>query len=209
MELYNVSKLELDALTEAGNIAAASGVNALSKLIGEKVNLDLTKCKITDIQKIPNALSDWTSQIVAINMLIPTQNLCTVLMFLPVESAKEYCDRFSKNKIGTTKEISYNEIVVLTEIGNICLCAYINALSKLLDTRYVPTPPAVACDTMESILEDVAVSADTTIDDQAILIETEFVHINGNVKGKFLFIPDRDSKDAIFKIFKINRTSNQ
>jgi chemotaxis protein CheC len=203
MEVNIVSELERDALSEAGNIAAASAVNALSKLIGERVDLNITECKITMTDKIPYSLGDQSRQIVAVNMLIPTQNLCTILMFLPVDSALEYCDRFSKNLIGTTKEISYNEIVVLTEIGNICICAYLNALSKLLDTKYIPTPPAVACDTIESILVDVAINADA-IDNQAILIETEFIHNTGNFKGEFLFIPDRDSKDAILEVFNID-----
>jgi chemotaxis protein CheC len=201
MEINIVSEMDRDALSEAGNIAAASAANALSKLIGERVNLKITECNIIMIDRIPYAFGDQTSQIVAVNMLIPTRNLCTVLMFLSVDSALEYCDKFSKNLIGTSKEISYNEIVVLTELGNICICAYLNALSKLLDIKYVPTPPAVACDTIESILVDVAVNADA-IDNKAILLETEFVHDTGNFKGEFLFIPDRDSKEAILKVFK-------
>ena len=73
-----------------------------------------------------------------------------------------------------------------------------------MDTKLMPTPPAVACDTIGSILEDVAVSADI-INNLAILVETEFAHdSSSSFTGQFLFIPDRDSKDTIFKAFNIN-----
>ena len=196
-------EIKLDALSEAGNIAAANAVSALSKIIDEKVKMDLTKCRYIKTEEIPYIFGEECEIVVAINMLIPTKNLCTVLMFLPVQSAIDYCDKFSKNKPGTTKNISYEQIVILTEIGNICICAYLNGLSKLLDIRYMPTPPAVACDTINSILEEVAVSADV-VDNKAILIETDFSHDTGSYKCHFLFIPDRDSKNAIFDLFKVN-----
>ena len=161
MDETALNEFQKDALQEACNIAAANAVSALSKLIDEKINLEITECKILKTEKIPYALGDVSSEVVAVNMMIPNKNLCSVLMFLPIKFAMEYCDKFSKNVVGTTKQISYNEIVVLTEIGNICICAYLNALSKLMDTKLMPTPPAVACDTIGSILEDVAVSADS------------------------------------------------
>jgi chemotaxis protein CheY-P-specific phosphatase CheC len=112
-------------------------------------------------------------------MLIPTENLCTVLMFIPYDTALKFIDMFTKSKLGTTKEIAYREYVVLTELGTICLCGYLNALSKLLDSQYIPTPPAVACDAVDSILEE---------------------------SGYFLFIPDNESKEAIFRFFKVKNS---
>jgi chemotaxis protein CheC len=203
MDKTAMKDYELDALQEAGNIAAANAVSALSKLIDEKINMEITRCKLIKTEMIPYVLGDETKEVVAVNMLIPNRNLSTVLMFLPLEFALEYCDKFSKNDIGTTKEISYNEIVVLTEIGNICICSYLNALSKLLNLTLMPTPPAVACDTVGAILEDVAVSADV-VNNYAILVETEFIHATtSSFKGQFLFIPDRDSKNAILNVFNV------
>ncbi|MFW9876659.1 MAG: hypothetical protein ACFFG0_26490, partial [Candidatus Thorarchaeota archaeon] len=134
--------------------------------------------------------------------LIPTNNLCSILMFLPYQSAMELCDLFYKYDMGTTKRIAYREYIVLAEIGTICLCSYITALSKLVELDCIPTPPAVACDMIGSILEDVSVSADA-INDSVIVIETEFINITTKNQGLFLFIPDREVKDAILHKFKV------
>jgi chemotaxis protein CheC len=195
-----------DALQEAGNIGAGYAITALSKLIDQQIMIDVTRCRKVKINDITSFFGDTTKYVVGINMLIPTRYLCSVLMFLPYESALKYCDRFRKKEVGTTKRISYDEFILLTEIGTISLCAYLNALSKLLNVQLIPTPPAVACDAIGSIMEDIAPSADT-INDHAIFIETNFIEAsnrrkdNNDDRGNILYIPDRDSKNAILNVF--------
>ena len=135
-------------------------------------------------------------------MVIPYRKLCSILMLFPHKSAKELCDMFSKKELGTTKEITSSEMEVFTEIGNICICAYLNALSKMLDVLLMPSPPTVASDMIASILQSVAISADE-IDEYAIIIETDFLHKYGRNKGHFMFILDQKSKEAIFNFFNI------
>ena len=196
-----MSERQKDALSEAGNVGAAYAVTALSKLVDEEILINVTECKLAKMEQFPQSLGDAASFVVGVNMLIPTENLCSILMFFPYDAAMECCDMFSKNKIGSTTEISYKEYVILAEIGNICLCAYLNALSKLINEQFIPTPPAVACDELGSLLEDVAPSADL-INNNAIIVQTSFIDHNGQENGHFLFIPDRDAKDAILKVFK-------
>lgn len=202
-----MNEKQKDALSEAGNIGAAYAATALSKLIDEQIMIDITKCKWVNRNKIPLVLGDDKKFVVGINMLIPTENLCSILMVFPYKSAKECCDLFSRKKVGTTKDISYREFVILAELGTICLCAYLNALSKLIDEPYIPTPPAVACDIIGSILEDVTPSVDT-VNDKAIIIKTDFGYNSPTQnKGHFLFIPDRDFKNAILRFFKVDTGS--
>jgi chemotaxis protein CheC len=205
MSDHKMTEKQIDALQEAGNIGAAYAATALSKLVDGDVMIDVTRCKLINVKEFSTALGDENKFVVGINMLIPTNNLCSILMFLPYNSAMEYCDLFYKNELGTTKEIAYKEYVILAELGTICLCSYMNALSKLVYLDCIPTPPAVACDVIGSILEDVSVSADA-INDAAIIIETDFVNKATNNQGLFLFIPDRELKDAIFKKFKVKET---
>jgi chemotaxis protein CheC len=196
MAEVKISKKEKDALVEIGQIAASQAGSALSKLIGKNVNLDNTECKYTKTEEIPDMFGAKDEMIVAINMLIPTKNLNTILMLLSSETAREYCDLFTNKKPGTTKEISYEDIIVLSEIGKVCIGSYLEALSTFLDMDLTPTPPAVGYDSVHSIMEEVAVSADT-VDDKATLLETDFIHNQGQIKSQFLFIPDRYSKNAI------------
>ena len=198
-----MTELQKDAYTEAGNIAAGYAASALAKLISERVMIDLTKCNSIEIKDIPKILGDKGQFVVGINMLIPTRELCSYLMLIPYQTALNYCDIFTKKELGTTKKVSYREFVILTEIGTICLCAYLNALAKLLNEEYMPTPPAVACDAIGSILEDVMPSIDST-EKHTIYINTEFTHGNGEDTGHFLFIPDQECKESILRSFNIN-----
>ena len=195
-----ISEMEKGFLKKAGEIAANSAADALSKLLGDRINIDITNCDKVETNVIPKMFGDDDKKVVAVNMLIPTKNLCTVLMLIPYEEAMKFCDMFSNREPGTTKEISYDQWSELFEIGNISICAYLNTLSNMIDEKLVPTPPAVAYDTVTSILEDIAVSADT-VDNKAILIETDFRLNDVKFNSHFIFIPDRDFANSILKIF--------
>ena len=53
-----------------------------------------------------------------------------------------------------------------------------------------------------AILQTVAVDVDN-LGEEAILVETDFIHNHGRTKGFFLFIPDIRSKQAIFDAFDV------
>ena len=197
-----LSERELDALKEAGNIAAAHAATALSKLISEKIMIDVTECNLTKVDKFKGLFGKTEDSAIVINMDIPNRDLCSIMMFFPFHSAIELCDMFYKRASGTTNELSTKEIGALAEIGNICICAYLNALSKLLNIMYMPAPPEVASDSINSVLEKAA-SESSLVNDYAILIETNFLHNSHANKGHFLFILDDESKNAIFNVFKI------
>ena len=67
MDMEVMSDREKDALQEAGNIAAASAATALSKLVNQKIMIDVTECKLTKVDNIPQILGGPTELVVAVN----------------------------------------------------------------------------------------------------------------------------------------------
>jgi chemotaxis protein CheC len=190
-----------DALQEAGNISAAYAATALSKLLGETIMMDVTECKITQIEKIPETFGDVQNLMIAVYMKFKQMERTQIVMLFPQKTACRLCDMFKRKDVGTTTEIGGTEVAILTEIGNICICAYMNALSKMLDLQLTPTPPIVATDMIGAILDIVAINVEV-IEDLAVLIETAFIHKNGRCKGHLLFMPDQESKMLIVDSFK-------
>ncbi|MBE9522696.1 MAG: chemotaxis protein CheC [Proteobacteria bacterium] len=202
MNDFDMSERQKDALQEAGNIAAGSAATALSTLLmGERVMIDATDCRIVDLEKVPQALGDVTKQVVAVYMGVQDMNHGSIQMIFSHQSAMILCDMFSKNWTGGTKEITDREIAILSEIGNICICAYLNTLSKLMGITLMPYPPAVAVDMIGPILEAIATDFDA-VGESAVIIETEFIHRYGKSQGHFLFILDEESKQRILRMFK-------
>jgi len=201
MNDLDMSERQKDALQEAGNIAAGSAATALSTLLGERVMIDATNCRIKDLEKVPQALGDVTKQVVAVYMGVQDMNHGSIQMIFSHQSALMLCDMFSKKWTGMTKEITDKEIASRAEIGNICICAYLNTLSKLMGITLMPYPPAVAVDMIGPILEAIATDFDA-VGESAVMIETDFIYKYGRSKGHFLFIPDEESKQMILRRFK-------
>ena len=201
MNDLDMSERQKDALQEAGNIAAGSAATALSTLLGERVMIDATKCRIEGLEKVPRLLGDVTKEVVAVYMGVRDMNHGSIQMIFSHQSAMMLCDMFSKKRTDMTMEIADREVAILAEIGNICMCAYLNTLSKLMGITMMPHPPAVAVDMIGPILEAIALDFDA-VGESVVIIETDFIHRYGKSQGHFLFILDEESKQRILRKFK-------
>jgi chemotaxis protein CheC len=200
--LNDLNEIERDALQEAGNIGAASAATALSELLGERVMIDVTRANIVEVDQLPAALGNVTDLMVAVYMGFDEMKYGSMMMTFPEEAAMELCDKFSRSEPGTTGRLGQSELEIIAEVGNICICSYLNVLSKMMRITLLPQPPQVAHDMIGSILENVAVELDS-VRDFIVLIETNLLHGTTITKGQFIFIPDCSSKGAILRAFRV------
>ena len=76
----------------------------------------------------------------------------------------------------------------LTETGNILGCAYMNALTRLIDTELVPSAPYFIQDYGASVLQQ-ALMAQAMTCDQALICRTGFHREGEELNWRVLFIP--------------------
>src|SRR5690606_15172358 len=85
-------------------------------------------------------------------------------------------------------EWSNLEKSALSETGNILGCAYLNALTRLVDAELIPSPPAFIQDYGASVLDQALVAQAMTCD-QALICRTGFHRANENLDWNVLFLP--------------------
>jgi len=76
----------------------------------------------------------------------------------------------------------------LTETGNILGCAYVNALTRLIDHPLVPSTPYFVQDYGASVLQQ-AVLAQAATTDTLLICHTGFYHEDEKLSWRLLFIP--------------------
>ncbi|MDZ4778727.1 MAG: chemotaxis protein [Planctomycetia bacterium] len=76
----------------------------------------------------------------------------------------------------------------LTETGNILGCAYMNALTRLVDVELVPSPPYFVQDYGASVLEQALVGQAMTCD-QAVICRTAFHRADEELNWNVFFLP--------------------
>ena len=88
----------------------------------------------------------------------------------------------------------------ICEIGNICASAYLNAVSKFTDITTIPSPPGVAVDMLQAILQFPAALVEAE-SDSSVVIKTHFVYGKEVLFGFMLYIPDHDSQMVLMQKF--------
>ncbi len=93
-------------------------------------------------------------------------------------------------------EWSELEKSALTETGNILGCAYMNALTRLIDAELVPSAPYFIQDYGASVLQQ-ALMAQAMTCDQALICRTCFHREGEELNWRVLFIPTDSMRQAM------------
>lgn len=205
----NFEPHHLDALQEVGNIAAAHGATALSKLIRESILIDVTDCRILHVEDLPNSLERIKDEVVAAFINVnETENDSdgTILMVFPHDMAIYFSDALLKKTRDPSDEIGEDDKSALSEIGNICACAYLNAISKFLEVTLMPSPPGLAVDKLTPILEFPACVIGEK-SEYAVVIETQIICKEKVFYGVLLFMPNLELQGMMFERFGLDKVS--
>jgi chemotaxis protein CheC len=201
-----VRTLQKDALQEIGNIASAHVATTLSEIIGRRIMVDFSESNILPVERLPSSIGNATDEVAAVYMRVygdrTKKDNSMILLVLPYDKALAISAIFQNKDPSPLTEIQEEDSAVITEIGNICICAYLNALSKFLDTSFIPSPPAIATGMIGAILE-LPASLIAERSTHAIVINTKFLQEQNTVYGSLLFIPEKGMHDSLLSRFKV------
>jgi chemotaxis protein CheC len=196
---------QMDAMREIGNIAAAHAATALSKLLGEDILIDVTESHLYMVEELPRAIGNIAENVAAVYIDVHEDERGIILFVFPYEKALRLSNMFLKKSSLTDREIEDDDRSAICEIGNICACAYLNAISKFLNITLIPSPPGLAIDMLGAILEFPA-SLLGERSEVAMVIETQFTYTDEKFPGLILFLLDPPAQELIMKRFGINLT---
>jgi chemotaxis protein CheC len=187
----------LEVIMEFANIGAGSAATALSSLMDVELMNEVTSCNILPMSKV----SDWlggADQIVAGTYTYLCGDLKSgILVVLPSKSAVTLLEHLTKEKVdlASLKEIQKS---ALKEVGNICLCWYLIAVSKMIDIDMIPAPPDATVDMLGAVL-DIPLASLAQKVDTVIAVHTCFKGIDENFEGYFLMLPEESTLRLILE----------
>lgn len=198
----DLTEIQKDALREVGNIGAAHAATALSNMLKETILIDVTKSHIIGVEDLQHLFDSQEDIVAGIYMQVSGEGTHNLLMLFPFENALQLVDMFFNRPTGSTVSMSSRDESAIMEIGNVCACAYLNALSGLLDITLFPTAPGLAMDMLGAVLEFPILEIGMR-EEYVVIIQTEFIQNSTRFNGYFLFMPDTGVKNAIMSKFKV------
>ena len=200
--VIGIKQIEIDALTEAGNIGAGHAATSLSKLLRENVMNRSTSGMLVPLDKVPEALGGADKIVAGIYATFSGGLKGGILMIFPEGSAQTLTRVLGNCEI-TSKLIDEMQESLLCEVGNICLCWYLNAISKMVDLEMIPCPPMVAYDMAGAVI-DLPLIQIGKVSDTALLILTDFKGEINEIHGAFLMMLEPESQKVLAQKLGVN-----
>ena len=209
-DIASFNALQLDAIREVGNIGTGNAATALSGLLSRMIHMDVPKTELVSIYELGEHYGD-PMQIVGAVFVRSTGGFgCSLIFIQNEEDADVMVELLLKQQFGTY--IPIDEIPeemkdsALSEVGNIVLSSFLNAINLLIGTQHQISVPGVAHDMLSSIL-DVVASIYGQMGETALLVNTE-LSVDGleegrKISGHIILIPDPDALELLLKRLKV------
>ncbi|WP_122643818.1 chemotaxis protein CheC [Luxibacter massiliensis] len=193
-----MNEMERDVIREIGSIGNGNAATALSSMLEAKVKMTLPEVNILEFNAAMNHLGD-PEDVVAAILVEMSGEIQGIMLFILTQ---DFADEILKRMLGkdTVDFLALDEIdtSVLTEIGNIMISSYINALSSLTNVNVVLSVPQLAVNMLGGILS-LPMATMGINSDRIMMITGEFKIDGRELNSDMLLLPDVDSLNVLMK----------
>ena len=128
--VLEITRDQLDALREIGNIGSGNAATALAQFLNHKIDMTVPNASIMDFSEIPELVGGANKTILGIFLKIMGEIHGRFLLMIPEDTAIKMLKTLIPNcEVKTLIKIDELESSCLREIGNIIAGAFLNAMS--------------------------------------------------------------------------------
>jgi len=198
-----LSSLELDTLKEIGSIGTGNAATSLSSLIGMPVRIQQPEVRIMEYNKA----IDWIGgpEEIAAGVLVKMSGQLSGIMLSvqQLEFATLVTETMLGKQVHSYEELQELERSALTEVGNIMISTFINALSDLAGMEIDLTVPAFTVD-MQGAIMAVPMAEYGGQSDYIMTIGGNFICNGKEIPCRLLLSPDIRSLNSLLRKLGVN-----
>lgn len=187
-----------DALTELINIGYGRAAGSLSELTGYRINLEVPRVSMYEIDEIASILESTISgEVATVNQVFSGPLAGNALLLLDHEAAMALSRLFA-DEGNSARGLDANAREVITEVGNIVLNACLGVFGNLLQVHVSFAVPRSHVETVGRILQSITLTSEEKIQ-YALMIQTRFRLKASDVTGYLIIILGITSLDRLMQ----------
>ena len=194
----DLGAMEIDVLTEVGNIGAGNAMTALSSMIGQMVDIEVPAVNILGFQEAIDYAGGPEKTVVVSIVPIKDDVEGEILFLLENDIVELVVSTF----FGTTDidllNLSPEMTSALTELGNIMAASYVNAIAELTGMKIEVEIPMLSVDMLGAIMS-VPAAQMGELSDKLLYIDNLMVIDKVSVKSKMMLLPTVESLDKLLR----------
>lgn len=186
-----------DQLKEIINIGASHASTALSQMIKTRVMITVPKVFFDKIENL-SAVFEFDSGKVSVALLNIYGDANGIMFFMFTQGAEKKLAKLlvqSEDDSGVLNEL---EISAVKEVANILAGSCLSAFSKFLDMNLVHSVSDIAVDTIDSIINTIAVEIGQN-HDSALIFQVDFSVPDSDINSTLFFFVDPEATQRIIE----------
>ncbi|MBQ8841064.1 MAG: chemotaxis protein CheC [Ruminiclostridium sp.] len=194
----DLGAMEIDVLTEVGNIGAGNAMTALSSMIGQMVDIEVPAVKILGFQEAIDYAGGAEKTIAGILVPITGEVEGEILFLLEEDLVGLVVSTFFGVEDVDLLNLTPDMRSALTELGNIMAASYINAIASLTGMTMQVEIPMLSVDMLGAIMSVPAAELGE-MSDKLLYIDNLMVIDKVSIKSKMMLLPTVASLDRLLR----------
>ncbi len=175
---------------------------AMSRWVGDVIDLTLEEVRAVPLEEVCTTLdlSEKVSILVVLTLRAPLGG--QIILHFDEPNARALAKALIATGEHSSGGWSELEQSALLETGNILGCAYVNALSRMIDHELIPSAPVLVCDFAECVLEQ-ALAEQLQYSDVVVVSRTRFTQGERNLNWWVLFLPGSQLQELMDQSLRV------
>jgi chemotaxis protein CheC len=187
----------LEVIREFANVGAGNAATALAAILDIELVNEVTSCNILPLSKVARWLGGEEQIVAGVYTQLCGDLKSGILVVFPKNSTEMMLKHMTKEDVDLAN-LNLIQGSALREAGNICLCWYLVAVSRMIDTDLIPAPPDAAIDLLGAVLDLPLANLGAKVD-TVIAVHTRFKGWDSEFDGYFLMLPEEQMLRVILE----------
>ncbi len=189
---------EMDVIREIASIGTGSAATSLASMLGQQVRMTIPEINILGYNDTIDKLGDPEEGIAAVLTRMSGEMEGIMLFLLRLDFINEVLRTMMGQEVEDYESLTEMEISALTEVGNIIISSYANAVSTLSGITIELSVPSVAVNMLGGILS-VPMAEFGYVTEKLLLIDGQLLVDNRRLNSTILMMPDIESLNKMMK----------
>ncbi len=199
MNKNEYSPIQLDVIKELANVGGGNAATSISQLVDKFINMSVPTIEILDYNEVFTEIMAEDQMVIAVTLRMIGDANGNFLFVCTEENAEKLVSMMLPQEMEMSAEVEYSAV---SELVNILVTSYLNAISKMLDINLISSVPALALDMFGAILSSAYMDSEQ-FDENVMIIKNEFIYEGDKVDSSLYFIPRPGVLDNLFKLIGV------
>lgn len=197
-----LTELEKDALKEVGYIGAGHAARALSKLIGQRIDVNVSIAATVSLTQLPEAVGGREELVAGVYLPVTGDLEGAVLLVFPQRSVLTLADLLMKREVGAATRLSEMDQSAIKEVGNILSGSCLTALSQFLGIKLVEHIPDFACDMVGALVDSITVKLGQKAEQVLVIVVEMTTREKVKIIAYFFLLFSLEEAETILKAIR-------